>query len=106
MLAALTTGNRLSALEVTVKRIVGKMLDSLAWYFSAGPTVSTYTLVKDTCARASRISWIVVSCASSFRLYFSLRNIELEISRGDRAWMAQPASCRLAAVLRHAKALS
>ena len=43
MLAALTMGKSESALGRTVTLIPGKRWDSLASYFSAGPTVSTNT---------------------------------------------------------------
>ena len=43
ILAALTTGNLASALGATVILIPGNIFCSLSWYFSATPTVSTYT---------------------------------------------------------------
>ena len=49
----------------------GKWPWSRAWYFSGGPTVSTYTSATSTpLAIASRTSPIAVSWDIVFRLYF------------------------------------
>uniref|UniRef100_A0A147BFY0 Putative secreted protein n=1 Tax=Ixodes ricinus TaxID=34613 RepID=A0A147BFY0_IXORI len=76
MLAALTMGKVESAFLATVILMSGNMSCSFAWYFSGGPTVSTYTSVTQTPSlRACLIRLMAESWLIAFRLYLLMLSI-------------------------------